>query len=68
MMVTMLQSTNQVETFSGMRAVMSTPVGRRDVHGQTLADDPEEIEAFAGPVQRVISEAIAQDADSSRPD
>jgi hypothetical protein len=51
-----------------MRAVMSTPVGRRDAHGQTLADDPEEIEAFAGPVQRVISEAIAQDADSSRPD
>jgi hypothetical protein len=31
-----------------------------------LAAGPEEIEAFAGPVQRVISEAIGQDADSSR--
>jgi hypothetical protein len=31
-MVTMLHSTKQVETFSGMRAVMSAPVGRRDVH------------------------------------
>src|SRR5712691_5928897 len=37
MMVTMLQSTNQVETFSGARAVISAPVGRRDVHRRMLA-------------------------------
>jgi len=37
MMVTMLQSTNQVETFSAMRAVISAPVGRRDVYGRMLA-------------------------------
>jgi hypothetical protein len=32
MMVTMLQSNNQVETFPGMRAVISAPVGLREVH------------------------------------
>jgi hypothetical protein len=32
MMATTLQSNNQVETFPGMRAVMSAPVGLRDVH------------------------------------
>src|SRR5258706_4038637 len=37
MMVTILQSTNQVETFSGTRAVISAPVGRRDVSGRMLA-------------------------------
>src|SRR5258708_4001922 len=40
MMVTTLQSSNQVETFSGMRAVNSAPVGRRDVHGRMLAREP----------------------------
>jgi hypothetical protein len=37
MMVTGLQSTNQVEEFSGMREVMSAPVGCRDIHGRMLA-------------------------------
>ena len=41
MMVTMLQSTNQVETFSAMRAVISAPVGRRDVYGRMLARELE---------------------------
>jgi hypothetical protein len=39
MMVTMLQSTNQVETFSAMRAVISAPFGRRDVYGRMLAPE-----------------------------
>jgi len=34
MMVTGLQSTNQVEEFSGMREVMSAPVGCRDNHSR----------------------------------
>jgi hypothetical protein len=37
MMVTTLQSTNQMETFAGMSWVMSAPVGCRDIHGQMLA-------------------------------
>jgi hypothetical protein len=41
MMVTLLQSTNQVETFSGMLAVISAPVGRRDVYGRMLARELE---------------------------
>src|SRR6516162_5294875 len=36
MIVTRLQSTNQVETFS-MGGVMSAPVGCRDIHGRMLA-------------------------------
>ena len=34
-----------------MRAVMTAPVGRRDVHGRRLAGSPEEIEAFARPLR-----------------
>jgi hypothetical protein len=37
MMVTMFQLANRVETFSAMRAVISAPVGRRDVYGRMLA-------------------------------
>jgi hypothetical protein len=47
MMVTILQSTNQMETFSGMPWVMSAPVGCRDIHGRMLARDLGVGKAFA---------------------